>query len=252
MPTRLILWDIDGTLLATGPVGRLALELGACRAAGIDEVPEVAMGGKTDPQIVRELLSLSRVAPGDVDTLVPVALGEAQRILAAGSARMRVEGAVHPGVAELLGALSEVRGVRQTLLTGNIRANAVVKVHAFGLDRFLDVAVGAYGTDHADRDGLVPIALDRVRERRGETYLPDQVWVIGDTARDLSCARAGGVCCMIVGTGREGFDAVQSLEADAVLADLADTDLVMKLLLSTHALQGGERGQADRSRGLQR
>lgn len=231
MPSRLILWDIDGTLLTTGPVGRLALELGACRAAGLDEVPQVAMGGKTDPQIMRELLTLAGLAPPDVDVLLPVALEEAERILAAESSRIREEGTVHPGVTELLEALSGIEGVRQTLLTGNIAPNALVKVGAFGLDRYLDPVVGAYGTDHPERDGLVPIALDRARERRGERYLPAEVWVIGDTVRDLQCARAGGVRCLIVGTGREGFDAVRALEADALVEDLADTDLVLKLLL---------------------
>ena len=228
---RLILWDIDGTLLTTGPVGRIALELAACRAAGLDEVPEVAMGGKTDPQILRELLGLAGLGPRDVDRVLPLALEESRRILAAESARMHADGALHPGVAELLEALSAIEGVRQTLLTGNIAANALVKVRTFGLDHYFDPDVGAYGTDHSERDGLVPIALERARERRGEVYLPDEVWVIGDTVRDLSCARAGGVRCLLVGTGREGFDAVRVLEADALLENLADTDMVLELLV---------------------
>lgn len=231
MPRRLVLWDIDGTMLTTGPAGRLALELGACRAAGLDEVPRVAMSGKTDPSIVRELLTLAGVAPHDVDRLAPLALEEAARILASESDRMRTEGTVHPGVRELLAALAAVRGVRQSLLTGNIAPNALVKVRAFGLDAHLDPCIGAYGTDHPERDGLVPIALERAKERHGETYLPDEVWVIGDTVRDLSCARAGGVRCLIVGTGHDGYDAVRSLDADALVENLADTELVLKLIV---------------------
>lgn len=231
MPRRLILWDIDGTLLTTGPAGRFALEEGARRAAGLDVVPEVVMSGKTDPLIVRELLTAAGLTPQEVDQAVPAALAEAQLILAAESDRMRLEGTVHPGVRELLEALSAVEGVRQSLLTGNIAPNALVKVGAFGLDRYLDPDIGAYGTDHPERDGLVPIALERARERRGETYLPEQVWVIGDTVRDLSCARAGGVRCLIVGTGHAGFDAVRALDADALFENLGDTDLVLKLLV---------------------
>jgi phosphoglycolate phosphatase len=229
---RLLLWDIDGTLLATGPVGRLALELGVRRAAGVDEVPEVAMGGKTDPQIVRELLVGARGVRGDVDELVSKALAEAERVLATASARMRAEGTLHPGVVELLEALAGTQGVRQTLLTGNIKANALMKVRAFGLERYFDPDVGAYGTDHAERDGLVPIALGRVLARDEEPYRPDEVWVIGDTVRDLRCARAGGARCLLVGTGRDGFDAVSDLGADAVVEDLADTRLVLELLLA--------------------
>ncbi len=231
MPRRLVLWDIDGTLLSTGPVGRLALELGACRAAGLDAVPDVAMGGKTDPQIVRELLTGAGLADRELERVLPQALDEAQRVLAAAIPRIRDEGTVHPGVRELLEALSAVDGVRQSLLTGNIAANALVKVSAFGLDRYLDTEIGAYGTDHLERDGLVPVALERAKERRGETYRPDEVWVIGDTVRDLQCARAGGVRCLIVGTGHDGFDAVRALDADAVVESLADTDLVLKVLV---------------------
>jgi phosphoglycolate phosphatase len=233
MPRRLVLWDIDGTLLSTGPVGRLALEVGACRAAGLEDVPQVLMGGKTDPQIVRELLTGAGLVPDDADRALPAALEEARRFLEAGTDRIRDEGRVHPGVRELLDALSAVDGVRQSLLTGNIAPNALVKVGAFGLDRHLDPEIGAYGTDHPERDGLVPIALSRARELREEAYVPGEVWVIGDTVRDLSCARAGGVNCLLVGTGHEGFDAVRTLEADAVVENLADTELVLKILLGS-------------------
>lgn len=230
-PRRLILWDVDGTLLSTGPAGRRALELGAERAAGITGVPEVAMGGKTDPQIVGEILSRSGFAPEAIDDLLPAALLEAERILAGDRHRIRAEGRVHPGVRELLAALGTTAGVRQSLLTGNIAANAMVKVGAFGLERVFDFEIGAYGTDHAERDRLVPIALRRARELRGADYRPDEVWVIGDTVHDLDCARAGHVRALIVGTGHGGFDAVRSLDADALLEDLADTDTVLKVLL---------------------
>lgn len=233
MPRRLILWDIDGTLVSTGPAGRIALEVGACRAAGLDEAPHIVMSGKTDPLIVRELLTLAGLSAHDVERALPSALLEAQRVLVAETDRMRGEGVVHPGVRELLEALSVTDAVRQSLLTGNIAPNALVKVRTFGLDHHLDPDVGAYGTDHPERDGLVPIALERARQLRGETYRPEEVWVIGDTARDLSCARAGGVRCLIVGTGHDGFDAVRGLDADAIVENLADTDLLLKILLGT-------------------
>ena len=77
----------------------------------------------------------------------------------------------------------------------------------------------------------MPVALRRVVELRGETYLPEQVWVIGDTARDLACARAAGVRCLIVGTGHDGFGAVRDLAADVVMEDLGDTAWVLEVLL---------------------
>lgn len=227
---RLILWDIDGTLLTTGPAGRLALEHGAGRAAGLRNVPYVSMSGKTDMQIVREILSLAGLDRAEIEAAMPLALEEAERFLAASADRMRLEGRVHPGVRELLEVLDATAGVRQSLLTGNIPPNAALKVRTFGLERYFDFEIGAYGTDHEVRDQLVPVALDRARTLRGEVYSVDDVWVIGDTANDLSCARAGGVRCLIVGTGHAGFDAVRDLDGDLVLENLLDTSLVRKIL----------------------
>jgi phosphoglycolate phosphatase-like HAD superfamily hydrolase len=232
MARRLILWDIDGTLVSSGPAGRLALETGTRVAAKLDTVPSVTMSGKTDPQIITEMLTLAGLAPRSIASLMPCALAEVERALVSRSDQLRQEGFVHPGVRELLVRLAGTNGVRQSLVTGNVAANAGLKVSAFGLDSVFDFAVGAYGTDHAERDRLVPISLSRVRELRGETYLPEHVWVIGDTRHDLSCASVAGVRCLIVGTGRDGFGSVRDLDADAVVEDLADTDGILKTLLA--------------------
>ena len=244
---RLILWDVDGTLVSCGPAGREALESGARLVAGLAALPHLPMGGKTDPQIIGEMLLGAGVAPADLDSLVPVALAEAKRALAGWRERMGREGKVHPGVRRLLDELAARGGVRQTLLTGNVAVNAAIKVGAFGLEGYFDLPVGAYGDDNAQRELLVPIALDRMRELRGETYQPEQVWVIGDTARDLSCARAAGVRCLLVGTGRDGFDAVRGLEADALMENLADTGAALGILLGRSGrgapAAGGARGR---------
>ena len=228
---RLILWDVDGTLVSCGPAGREALESGARVAAGLTALPHLPMGGKTDPQIVGEMLLGAGVEPADLDSLVPVALAEATRALAGWRERMGREGQVHPGIRRLLDELGGRDGVRQTLLTGNVAVNASLKVSAFGLEGYFDLPVGAYGDDSPERELLVPIALKRVRELRGERYGPEQVWVIGDTPRDLACARAGGVRCLLAGTGRDGFPAVRGLDAAAVLENLANTGAVLGILL---------------------
>jgi phosphoglycolate phosphatase-like HAD superfamily hydrolase len=233
MARRLILWDVDGTLVSTGPAGRLALETAAGVVAGLQEVPSVPMSGKTDPQIIAEMLAIAGVAAEEIARMMPFALEEAERSLAGSELLIQRDGFVQPGVAELLARLGDSNGVRQTLVTGNVVANARLKVSVFGLDRAFDFAVGAYGTDHADRDCLVPVSLDRVRDLRGETYLPEEVWVIGDTRHDLSCAKAAGVRCLIVGTGRDGFEPVRDLDADAVVENLADVDGIIKTLLAS-------------------
>lgn len=226
----LLLWDIDGTLVSCGRWGRLALERGAAEAAGLEDVPHVEMSGKTDPQIVGEILALSGAAPDDIERLVPEALAVAERRLAEWTPNITSDGLVQPGVEKLLQRLHDTAGVRQSLVTGNVVRNAHVKLEAFGLDRFVDFEVGAYGSDHAERDRLVPIALGRMAERRGEHFAPAEAWVIGDTPHDLACARAAGSRCILVGTGKDGFGSVRDLGADHVFADLADTEAVLEVL----------------------
>lgn len=228
---RLILWDIDGTLVSCGGAAREALQSGAAAAAGLSEVPDVVMSGKTDPQIVLEILGRAGVPAPRAELLLPEALAEAERALERSRPRLRREGRVHRGVRELLQALAAAPGVRQTLVTGNLAPNAAVKLEIFGLEQYVDLTVGAYGSDDRDRDRLVPICLDRVEQAYGERYDTRDVWVVGDTHRDLACAAAADVRCLIVGTGREGYDAVRHLRADAVVRDLSDTVAVLRILL---------------------
>jgi phosphoglycolate phosphatase len=230
---RFILWDVDGTLLTTGSAGRLALEHAAARAAGLDPatLPHVVMGGKTDPQILQEIFQAAGLSEQKIARVMGVAVREAERYLVAQVVKIQSEGRVHPGVRELLEHLSKLDGVRQSLLTGNLRPNALVKVASFALDGYLDMEVGAYGSDHADRALLVPVALGRALELRGEPYLGDEVWVIGDTRHDLACARAGGVQALLVGTGRDGVSAEDAVEADAFYENLSDVSAVLETLL---------------------
>ena len=148
----------------------------------------------------------------------------------AATAELRETSVLLPGIAQLLEKLHEEPGVTQTLLTGNLEPNARVKLRLFGLDRWLDLEIGAYGSDHVDRDALVPIALEKARRVRGLDFSRDHVWVIGDTERDLVCARAANVRCLLVGTGRAGLDAVASLPADAIMPDLSEAEDVFSIL----------------------
>jgi phosphoglycolate phosphatase-like HAD superfamily hydrolase len=135
-------------------------------------------------------------------------------------------------VTELLPALATDSRFHLSVLTGNIAPNAVVKVSAFGLQEWLDLETGAFGSDSEDRKALVPIALGRLASLRGTRLRPDQAWVVGDTPRDFECAVAGGAHCLLVATGRYDHEELQQLGADAVLDDLADTGEVVSLLSS--------------------
>ena len=159
---RLILWDIDGTLIRGGGVGSQALKRAACEVAALADIPRVDPHGKTDPQILREMFQAAQVDPERIDGFVADATIGMERALAELEHELRAKASILPGVVEVLKRIDALADVRQTLLTGNIAANAAIKVAAFGLTEFFDAEVGAYGTDHEDRLELVPIALDRV------------------------------------------------------------------------------------------
>jgi phosphoglycolate phosphatase len=228
---RLLLWDIDGTLIRGGGVGSDAIHRAAATVSGKSVVNgSVMMHGKTDPEILTEIFRAAEIAEHEIPGLLPPAMAEAERLLALAEADLRDRGEVIGGVIEALARLAETAGVRQTLVTGNLVGNAAVKLAAFDLTAYFDVEAGAYGSDDADRRALVPIALERVERLRGESYRADEVWVIGDTPGDFVCARAAGVRCLLVGTGQVPISELLSLDADAVLEDLTTTEQVVEIL----------------------
>ena len=226
-PDRLLLWDIDGTLLGADDVDHEAFDRAVELAVGTRPPAAVAMAGKTDPQIAREYLAM--LGTPEPEDHVAAILGHLETEMAVALRTARPD-RVLPGVAELLARLAGDPRVLQTVLTGNIVANARIKLSTFDLDRWLDLSVGAFGSDHADRNALVPIARERVTRLRGLTFADPDVWVVGDSGNDLACARAAGVRCLLVATGRLGRDQLDLLEADAVLDDLADVGVAAQLL----------------------
>jgi phosphoglycolate phosphatase len=228
MGARLLLWDIDGTLIRSGPIAAEAFTMAIEHVVGRHPGDHgVSMGGKTDPQIAAEILEAMAADPEHA----PAVLAAMERAMAAGKEGLLDGGLVLPGVAALLVHLHAQPGVVQTVLTGNTQANALLKLEVFGLAGWFDVDIGAFGSDHADRRELVAIALDRARRLRG-IEAPDEVWIIGDTPHDLTAARAGGARCLLVATGRVARADLDQLGADAVLDDLADLPAVASLLLS--------------------
>ncbi len=162
---------------------------------------------------------------------LPALLEQLAEKLAARRELIAAEGRAYPGVPETLAALHEADGVINSLLTGNLEANAAVKVSAFGLDRWLDFEAGAYGSDpHERRSDLVAIARERAAERYGE---PTDVVLIGDTPLDVMAAREAGARAVAVATGFAGLDALRESEPDALLQDLRDTEAAIRAITST-------------------
>ena len=230
-----MLWDVDGTLVDTHGIGGAVFDRALALVLGTGPPSRIVLSGKTDPQIAREYLVL--MAVDDPDGRLAAVIEALEAEVARSATLIAETGEALPGVRQLLERLAAEASVHQTLLTGNTEANAAVKLAALDLDGWLDLEIGAYGSDHADRLELVPMALDKARRLRGLDVERERTWVVGDTANDLACARAGGVRCLLVATGRTPFDDLVPLGADALLPDLSDVDLVLRILLD-----GGQPG----------
>ena len=224
----LVLWDIDGTLLIGGRAAMLAFNRALVDIYELEGEPaRIEYGGKTDSQIALEVLALHDV--GETSALERMArfhghyaglLEEAYDELCAGVR-------VLPGVHVVLDAL-DAAGAIQSLLTGNLRVTAELKLRAAGLAERFAFDVGAFGSDHRDRDQLVPIAHAKSAARFG---LLDMVVVVGDTPRDIACGKAGGARTVAVATGNWDAATLRRHEPDAVLEDLADAETAVRAIL---------------------
>jgi phosphoglycolate phosphatase len=228
---RLLLWDIDGTLLSAGPAAREAFHFAVGSVLGRHVADgDVSMSGKTDPQIALEILASMAVAEPEARNHLPAVLRALEERLHEAAETIRRDGRLHPGVAGLLERLHGRPEVLQSVLTGNVKANALLKVGAFGLDRYLDLEIGAFGSDSEDRSDLAAIAMRKAATLRRFPAQPGQTWVIGDTPRDLAAAQSVGAHCFLVATGRIPYGELAELGADAVFQDLTDMDAVEGLL----------------------
>jgi phosphoglycolate phosphatase len=229
---RLVLFDIDGTLLVSAQAGRRALK--AAFEAEYDDLgffDGVRLDGKTDPQILAELhLAAGRPERNTAESI--------ERLLAQYVTHLEREIAERghlvrpcPGVPELLDALAQRDDVVIGLLTGNIVPGARLKLGAAGIgfERFV---VGAFGSDSAHRPDLPPIAAARAATLFGRTPHGDEVVIIGDTPADVACGAGIGARALAVATGGYSVADLSATAAYATFATLADTGAVLKAIIA--------------------
>ena len=227
--TRLVLWDIDGTLVDSAGLGRDAFVDAFEHVTGRPVEQFVPFAGRTDLEIALDLLETAGVSNGEVQ--LDHFHAELARAMAARADQVRDLGRALPGAHQALQRLDGEPDVVQSLLTGNIEANAHVKLGAFGLDRHLDFSIGAYGSDHRVRGELVAIALGKARELRGLELSPADAVLIGDTPLDVAAALAGGARAVGVASGPYGEGELREAGAHAVLRDLTDAEAVVAAAL---------------------
>ena len=223
---RLILFDIDGTLLHSHGAGRRAMEGALLATFGTKGSPVYRYDGKTDRQIVRDLMRGEGFDDGEID----VRMSQVMESYVAGLQReieaphTRVE--VLTGVLQLLDALVSRSHCVIGLLTGNLEPGAQQKLNAAGIG-FERFTVGAFGSDHEVRSELPAIAQQRARERLGLEVDGRSVVIVGDTPSDILCGRPIGARAIAVATGHYTVDALAEHDPDAVFSDLGDTAAVL-------------------------
>jgi phosphoglycolate phosphatase len=231
---RLVLWDVDGTLVNYAGLGWEAfldafLAVVGRPAAGADG-SVITLAGRTDPEIALDLLAAQRVPDGEL-RLEEFHLA-LERALAAKAAVMRERGRALPGAREALAALQRRPEVVQSVLTGNLRANALLKLATFDLDGYVDFEVGAFGSDHRDRPRLVEVARAKAMAKYGIDLDPRATVLVGDTPLDVVAAQVAGARVVAVASGRYDADTLRAAGADVVLPDLRDTAAALEAILA--------------------
>ena len=222
---RLVLFDIDGTLLSAGRVARDAIlrslktSFDWAYSPDHEDRGKFDFSGKTDPQIVRELV-LGDVGRDrfdrDLDRALELYLEELERQLLPGTVVPK------PGIVPLLGRLAEEPRVTLGLLTGNLERGARLKLAPPGFNPYFPF--GAFGSDSADRYQLPPIAVERAFERTGLRFEGKSVVIVGDSIHDVACGRSLGVRAVAVATGITSTERLAAEKPDALFEDFSDTE----------------------------
>jgi phosphoglycolate phosphatase-like HAD superfamily hydrolase len=229
--TRLVLFDIDGTLLWSDGAGRRAIHRALAETFGETGPADHRFDGKTDPQIVREMMRIAGRDDADIDHRMPSLFARYVACLEEELCDPAHHASPLPGVVELLDVLSRRPDVALGLLTGNLIEGARAKLRAVGIDPELFL-IGAFGSDHEDRPELPAIAQRRARERLGIDVPGRHVIVIGDTPADVQCGRSIGARAIGVATGRYAQDELRAHGAVTVFADLTDTCAVVEAIFA--------------------
>jgi len=221
---RLILFDIDGTLIDSGGAGTRSLDLSLKELFSIDNAFQgISMAGKTDTQIIKEgLLKHGISVNGNIDAVITAYLKYLRKEI--NNDRKHVK----PGIYNLLNTLSFMKDIGSGLLSGNLESGARIKLEPFKLNDYFPT--GAFGSDDEDRNNLLPVAVKRFEELFRRKIEIDNCIVVGDTPRDVECAHIYGAMCIGVATGPYSFEDLREAGADYVVQDLSNQNTLLQFL----------------------
>lgn len=227
---RLVLFDIDETMISSDGAGRRAIGRALMDLYGIKpEKITVSMSGKTDPQILSEILRAADMTEEEIQerlsdmfdlylSILKEELKKCNRYI------------MHKGIPEILEILDKHEDVCLGLLTGNIETGARMKLDIFDLNRYFPI--GAYGSDSANRMDLPHVANVRARDHYGVEFRPDQLVIIGDSIYDVMCAKGYGARCIAVNTGVTPREDLEGQSPEYLFATLEDAPEVLKAILA--------------------
>lgn len=224
---KLILWDIDGTLIDDNGAGSAAFSSTIKTILNLEEVVITETAGKTDPQIILELLTINRLPKCDITSdLMSMALDEYYKDYCR-QLEQRV-GRVLPGIREALQILDKSNNAVQGILTGNLRKVATVKLSKFGIGHFF--RVGGFGSDSPKREEIGVKAIQQATDLFQKEFNPENIYIIGDTESDIRCGKALKVITVGVATGSTSMLQLKQQGADFVFRNFGDYECCLRKL----------------------
>ena len=228
-----MLWNVDLTLVDTARVMRAAYAeaFGVVAGRPLIQLPQTA--GRSESEVFFDALALNGVdmrTDGGAERLLDPFSAELAAVLAAHRDDLVSQGRLLSGAAEAMAAVAKLDGVAQTVLTGNSKPNAMLKLRAFGLDGYVDFDIGGYGSEAYPRGTLLGVARQRAADKHGVALRELATVYIADSPRDVEAARVGGARSLAVAGGRASVAELREAGADAVLPDLTDTAGLVNLI----------------------
>ncbi|MET7685643.1 HAD hydrolase-like protein [Streptomyces sp. NPDC005423] len=227
----LVLWDIDRTLLYVGDTDRLVYREVFREVVGRDALQLPARGtGVTMPLAVRALLSSNGVPDSEADHFAHLMVDRLPERLNRHRVEMRHEGHLMPGAVEALVAVRQSRLLVPTIVTGNLKASAEIKLSAFSLTDYVDISVGGYASDDSYRPALVGIAQRRAKATYHYPFSRENTVIIGDSLQDVRTGREGGAKVIGVASGTTSAERLAAEGADRVIRDLTDAGRTVQMI----------------------
>ncbi len=226
---KLLLFDIDGTLLISKGAGRRAMQRAFSLMTSKEDFSTegVDFSGRTDPNIIKDIFVRNGFSENDAESWLPEAL---EAYIESFQANYTPDDFTPlPGVQSLIKKLHDSPNMQLAILTGNLETTAYLKLQSIGLDGYFPF--GAFASDHSDRYQLPRIAVKRALDLTGHTYGGKNVVIIGDTRHDILCGRDINVFSVAVSTGHYSSEDLNVHNPDALLDDLSNTEAFIQLIV---------------------